>query len=142
MPTLEELENDVWGEPEFDSYLVLTCHTLRKKDLDQFTVEDLRIMVGQGISLPILLPRAIAALERDPMAEGDFFPGDLLSSLIRPANWPGLAGATTRITAVCERALDLLAQLDNERLPDGRSLNEHLTAKLRSEIGAYLDAQA
>ena len=142
MPTLEELESEVWGEPEFDSSLVLTCHALRKKDLDQFTVEDLRIMVGQGVSMPILLPRAIAALERDPMAEGDFFPGDLLSSLIRPANWPSLARAAARIRAVCERALDLLEQLNDERLPDGRYVYEQLAAKLRSEIGAYLDAQA
>jgi hypothetical protein len=141
MPTLEELENDVWGEPKFDSYLVLTCHALRKKDLDQFTTEDLRILVGQTISMPILLPRAVAVLERDPMAEGDFFPGDLLSALIRRANWPSLAGVATPIKRVCERALKLLEQLDEWGcLPDGRSVGEKLAAKLRGEIGAYLDA--
>jgi CDI immunity proteins len=47
--TLEQLENEVWGEPEFHSHLVLTCHSLRKKPIDQFTVEDLRIMLGQDV---------------------------------------------------------------------------------------------
>lgn len=88
MPTLEEVEGEVRGEPEFDSHLVLTCHALRKKELDQFTTEDLRIMVGQTISMPILLPRAIVVLERDPLAEGHLFPGDLLSALLRRGTGP------------------------------------------------------
>lgn len=140
MPTLEELEDEVWGEPDFHSRLVLTCHALRKKDLDRFTTEDLRIMVGQTISMPILLPRAIAVLERDPLAEGDFFPGDLLSALLRQQNRPRLAASAAPITAVCRRALALLEHLDDECLPDGRFVGEELASQLRNEIGAYLNA--
>jgi hypothetical protein len=40
--TLDELEGVVWGEPTFDSYLVTTCHRLRTKPVDEFSVEDLR----------------------------------------------------------------------------------------------------
>ncbi len=29
--TLEQLDKQDWGEPEYDSYLVKTCHQLRKK---------------------------------------------------------------------------------------------------------------
>ena len=47
MPTLEELEGEVWGEPEFDSHLVSTCHQLRKRPIEDFTTEDLRIMIGK-----------------------------------------------------------------------------------------------
>jgi hypothetical protein len=46
-------------------------------------VEDLRIMIGQQIALPHLLPRALALLEADPLAEGDLFPGDLLANVLR-----------------------------------------------------------
>lgn len=59
------------------------CHQLRTKAVDKFSVEDRRIMIGQGISLPILVPKALTVLEADPLAEGDFFPGDLLASLLR-----------------------------------------------------------
>ena len=85
--TLEELENDFWGKPKMKSHLVTECHRLRKVPLNQFNVENLRIMLGQGSSVKYLLPIAIQKLEKDPLAEGDFYPGDLLSSVIRlPVN--------------------------------------------------------
>ncbi|MBT8456786.1 MAG: hypothetical protein HKO95_00710 [Rhodobacteraceae bacterium] len=57
--TLEYLEKDVWPDPDYDSHLVATCHRLRKKRLGEFEVEDLRIMIGQGIGLKYLLPKAV-----------------------------------------------------------------------------------
>ncbi len=57
--TLEQLENEVWGEPEYHSHLVLTCHSLRKKPIDQFTVEDLRIMIGQNFGTKYSMPQAL-----------------------------------------------------------------------------------
>ncbi|MCB0735787.1 MAG: hypothetical protein H6608_11870 [Flavobacteriales bacterium] len=80
--TLEELEQDFWGEPGYDSYLVTTCHALRKKPLNQFDTEDLRIMIGQNISLVHLIPIALEQLTKDILAEGDFYPGDLLKAIL------------------------------------------------------------
>ena len=81
--TIENIENDFWGEPEFNSHLVTTCHKLRRKDIDDFTIEDLRIMIGQNIALPILVPIAICKLRDNVFAEGDFYPGDLLLNVLR-----------------------------------------------------------
>lgn len=78
--TLEELENQTWKYPEFDSYLLRTCYELRKKSLQQFTVEDIRILVGQNIGLKYLVPIAISVLQENILAEGDFYEGDLLKS--------------------------------------------------------------
>jgi len=58
--------------------LVRRCRALMTKPLDEFDVEDLRIMLGQQIGVRHLLPLALRALSADPLAEGDFFPGDLL----------------------------------------------------------------
>ena len=80
--TIEMMENDFWGEPTYGSYLVATCHQLRKKPLKDFTVEDLRIMIGQNFSLDILIPMAIERLRQNIMAEGHFYPGDLLKSVL------------------------------------------------------------
>ncbi len=80
--TLTEIEKDDWGEPSYNSHLVITCHELRKKPLKDFTIEDLRIMIGQDISLDYLMPLAIERLQKDILAEGDFYPGDLLKSLL------------------------------------------------------------
>jgi len=77
------LEGEDWGEPTYNSSLVTTCHRLRRKPLKDFTVEDLRIMIGQNIGLHFLLPLAIERLEENPLAAGDHYPGDLLASILR-----------------------------------------------------------
>ena len=44
--SLQELEAKDWGEQAYDSYLVTTIHRLRRVPLREFSVEDLRIMIG------------------------------------------------------------------------------------------------
>jgi hypothetical protein len=80
--TLEQIEKDFWGEPTYTSYLVVTCHQLRKKPLKDYTIEDLRIMIGQNMSLDILIPMAIERLKQNILAEGHMYPGDLLKSVL------------------------------------------------------------
>jgi contact-dependent growth inhibition (CDI) system CdiI-like immunity protein len=80
--SLQELEHKDWGEPTYDSYLVTTIHRLRRVPLRQFTVEDLRIMIGQNIGLQYLVPLALEHLRRNPLAEGDYYPGDLLKMVL------------------------------------------------------------
>ena len=79
--SLQQLERDDWGEPSYNSYLVTTVHRLRRKPLTEFTVEDIRIMIGQGIGLPFLMALALKNLEQEPLAAGDLYPGDLLADL-------------------------------------------------------------
>ena len=80
--SLQELEQSDWGEPTYDSHLVTTVHRLRRAPLRQFSVEDLRIMIGQSVGLPYLVPLALQHVRKDPLAEGDFYPGDLLKSML------------------------------------------------------------
>jgi hypothetical protein len=61
------------------------CHALRRKPIDEFTVEDLRLMIQQQIGLRFLVPIALQHLREDPLAEGDFYPGDLLAAILRVA---------------------------------------------------------
>ena len=80
--TLTELEENDWGEPSFGSCLVTTVHKLRYKPIGDFTVEDLRITIGQSVGLPHLVPLAVSQLESQPLSEGDIYPGDLLHSVL------------------------------------------------------------
>lgn len=113
--SLDDLEGIIWGEPTFDSHLVTTCHRLRTKPIDEFTVEDLRIMIGQKIGLAYLMPVAIGELERNPLAEGEHDPGDLLVNVIAAAEWlqshPELL---QRTTVVAERALISLGEENDD----------------------------
>lgn len=80
--TLEQLENDDWGEPQFFSMLSKTVHELRRKPLEQFTVKDLRLMIGQNMGLEHLLPLAMKVLHQTPLAEGTYYEGDLLCAVL------------------------------------------------------------
>jgi hypothetical protein len=81
--TLEALEKKEWQPVDFDSFLIKRTHELRKKVLSDFTIEDLRIMIGQQIGLDYLIPLAIEVLTVNLFAEGDFYEGDLLQSVLK-----------------------------------------------------------
>ena len=81
--TLQEWEGQDWGEPKFPSYLVIECHRLRRVRLRDFTIEDLRLMIGQQIGLEYLVPIALETLEQNPRISGDYYDGDVLSNVAR-----------------------------------------------------------
>lgn len=84
MVTLADLEGRRPGPPEpHETFLMSRCRELMTKDLDQFTVEDLRILLGQQLGVPFLLPRAVRVLVDEPLVSGDFHPGDLLTAVLR-----------------------------------------------------------
>ncbi len=127
--TIEELEGDVWGEPDFDSHLVTTCHRLRKKPIGQFTIENLRIMIGQNIGTQYLMPRVLDELESDPFAEGDFYPGDLLQALIKLPHdyWREHGDHHRRALSAASRALDQMrAFREEEPYTSDKSLIERI----------------
>lgn len=108
--TLTQLERNDWGPPTYDSHLVTTIHALRYKPIDQFTVEDLRITLGQKMSVQFLLPLALERLELDPLVSGDFFEGDLLRNVVNCEDkWPRDAETLERIRAILRRAVERLA---------------------------------
>lgn len=82
--SLESLEKKSWPALSSDegSYLIKTCNSLRKKQLQDFTTEDLRIMIGQEIGLYFLMPLAIETLTDNMYAEGDMYEGDLLKNVL------------------------------------------------------------
>lgn len=126
--SLQELEGDDWGEPSFDSHLVVTVHRLRRKPIGEYSIEDLRVMIGQGFGLPYLIPLAVERLEEDPLAAGDMVPGDLLQAVLRVGEElrefpPAILQPLRKIVG---RAREMLATLDE---PD-RSTVRNLLAKV------------
>jgi hypothetical protein len=89
-----------------------------------FSIEDLRIMIGQGIGLGYLLPFALEALERNPLTHGDFYAGDLLAQVLRidAKFWAKHPDYRKQIEALVQRT----------RLP--AVLNEHVAAFQKSGV--------
>ncbi|MGY5343150.1 contact-dependent growth inhibition system immunity protein [Paenibacillus glucanolyticus] len=81
--TLEELEGEYWSEPNFASSLVIQVHKSRKKPLCELNNEDLRLLIGQQMSLTFLLPLALERLIQNPLRSGDLYTGDLFCSVLK-----------------------------------------------------------
>ncbi len=64
------------------SFLVRRIYELETKKLADLEIEDLRLLIGQNISLQYLMPLAIEHLKENVMAEGDYYEGDLLQKVL------------------------------------------------------------
>ena len=109
--SLESLENDNWGSiPSDESYLVTTCYKLRKKPLNEFEIEDFRILIGQNLGLKYLIPLAIKILEKNILAEGHFYEGDLLKSVLtsNPDYWKIEREDWSSVVSIYENNLELI----------------------------------
>jgi hypothetical protein len=134
--SLEELEQNDWGEPSFNSHLVTTIYRLRLKPLCDFTPEDLRIMIGQSISPDYLIPIALEQLEIDPLIAGDLYPGDLLNTVVRLDSeyWQQHPDFVPRLAAIVYAAISCLEQ--HPELPK-HLLQSVLAFKARLRSGQY-----
>ncbi|MFE7312677.1 contact-dependent growth inhibition system immunity protein [Streptomyces sp. NPDC057555] len=80
---MEQIEGNFWPAPGDDATrLVRTAHALRREPIGSLGPEGLRLLISQDIGLDVLVPRAITLLHQDPLAEGDYYPGDLLGAVL------------------------------------------------------------
>lgn len=123
--SLQELERNDWGEPDYDSYLVQTCHRLRRIPLADFTTKDLRVMIGQQIGLLFLVPLALEKLEENPLAEGSYYPGDLLSMVLNTPEvfWSIHTDMRDVLRQIVAKTRELLMSLEET---DARIVRENL----------------
>ena len=106
--SLQQLDGKIWGKPTIESHLVNECQRLHRLPLSDFTVEDLRIMIGQNIGLEYLVPLALERLRDDPFAEGACYPCDLLVSVLcsNAKFWESYDELCGPLVAIATRAFD------------------------------------
>jgi hypothetical protein len=115
--SLQQLEGQDWGEPSYDSHLVTECHRLRRVPLCRFSIEDLRIMIGQSIGLHYLVPLALEHLRGKHLARGDYYAGDLLVAVLRadPNFWHEHQDLHRDVQKIASEALDWLRSLSHKK---------------------------
>jgi len=125
--TLEELDGQRWRDPEVETSLARTVHRLRRVPLGSFQPQDLRVMIGERVGLPHLIPRALATLLRDPFLEAEMYPGDLLVQVFQvdDAFWQTAPDLRRQAVDVLDEALDRINEVD---LMDRRDLWPRLVA--------------
>ena len=118
--TIENLEQDYWGEPTYGSHLVSSCHELRKKSISRFTPSDLRIMIGQDIGTQYLMPKALGILFDKPLISATFFEGDLLRAILKlPTEyWEKHPEHLAETLVIAEIALNSISSIREELKED------------------------
>lgn len=85
--TLEQIDGQNWGDPDTaPTGMVARCRQLRRTPLKDLTGSDLRLLVSQQIGLRTLVPKALQLVSNQALLETEFYPGDLLSALLRIDN--------------------------------------------------------
>jgi len=99
---------------DFPSGLVIRHNSLLSKPIGEYTVEDLRLMIGQNTGLEYLMPRAMEVLGKDVFAEGDFYPGDLLENVLcaDPKFWNAHPRLAQVLLTLLEEKMDDFLSLD------------------------------
>jgi CDI immunity proteins len=117
--TLQDLDGRDWGEPTYPSRLVTECHRLRRVPLANYTVENLRLMIGQEIGLAYLVPLAVERLAQEPFVAGDFYEGDLLRAVVSLPQrfWDDHSKLRRRVKEIASTALAELTASDSDREP-------------------------
>ena len=88
--SIESLEECDYGNPTTASTaLVEKCLSYVKLPVNTLNVEQLRLLIGQEIGLLYLIPLALDELNKNILAEGDMYEGDLLKNItsVPPAFW-------------------------------------------------------
>src|SRR3569833_3127639 len=117
--TLEQIEDRHWGNPPADATrLIKTVYELRHKPLGIMHTEDLRVLLLQQESVDALVPVALTHLEQNPLAEGDFYPGDLLTAVLKipQTYWQQHPDQRRRASSVIE-TVEALGNLDDHDAP-------------------------
>lgn len=124
--SLDDLERERWQAPPADATrLIVTVHALRSRPIGTLTVADLRLLIGQDIGLPVLLPFAVEVLRDNPLAEGDMYEGDLLSAVLTrsPTVWGAHPELANQLNVIVGGLTDLS--------PDLRSMVEEFAGAVQ-----------
>ncbi|MFD0763569.1 contact-dependent growth inhibition system immunity protein [Mucilaginibacter lutimaris] len=81
--SLENLENRRVTVAKDSTTVVKRCTQLFGKPLNEYSIEDMRIMLGQQFGLDYLIPLVLEQLKIDILSEGDYYPGDLLTAILK-----------------------------------------------------------
>jgi hypothetical protein len=117
--SIDELEGHSMPPP-FASGLTQRIAVARRVPLRRLSIEQLRLLIGQGEAAVYLLPIALDRLDQDPLAEGDFGRGDLLMAVLRAEHyWFGQLGLRGRMRGIIDRALTRLGEVQPVEWPAG-----------------------
>ncbi|MBL7945432.1 MAG: hypothetical protein JNN32_05165 [Flavobacteriales bacterium] len=110
--SISQLGGWTWTQPvpdEVDSSVIKRFYALRNTPIGTLSPADLRFLIGQHECLEFLVPMALGLLANDPWLEAEYYPGDLLISLLRiehpPRYWSKGNKDLSRFSSIAKAAI-------------------------------------
>jgi hypothetical protein len=118
--------------PSSGSHVTSELHRLGDLPVAELTIEDLRLLAAQETRLDEVVPVALARLQPQPLAHGDFYPGDLLVALLRLSSqfWEGRRDWRRRLDDIARPVFDRFSTM-------GHHKREQYSLTADSIISAY-----
>ena len=118
-------------KPTYNSYLVKRCTELFDVPISKFEVEDYRILISQVIALKYIVLPAFDILSDNLFAEGDYYEGDLLKSIltIDESFWKKNPIFKEELKQICLQKFDTIETLD---------LSDEIKESLSTLVKAFL----
>lgn len=116
MNTIENIENDYWGNsPQDATNLIKRIYQLRQRNIEEFETEDLRILIGQDIALEIIMPLALDKLTQNLFEEGDYYEGDLLKAVLTSSKdfWNRHTNLRNQVIGLCNERMSDIDKTDS-----------------------------
>ena len=113
--SLETLENHYWGDlATAPTNLVKRCIELSKVPVDNFTLGDLRVMIGQKFGLQYLIPLAIEKLQDNIFVDAELYQGDLLENVLKmdTSFWENNKDCWTQLNEIIKDKRREIAEMD------------------------------
>ena len=90
--SISELEGWRWegSIPKRETHSGVECrfYELHTKPISDLEIDEIRFLIGQNSGLEHLVPYAISKLKEDILFEAEYYPGDLLCSVLQINNKP------------------------------------------------------
>ena len=124
--SLQELDGQDWGEAEpNDTIMIKRCHALRRKPLASLALDEVGLAIRQRVGLPYILDLAVKLVSEEPLLEGEHYPGDILSALLKMPDkqWAGRMELKEQLPGIYARALAAFEDMPGEAEGFRSSLN-------------------
>ncbi len=92
------------------------CEALFQKPIADLSIEDIRLLLSQDIGIRFLIPLAIEHLRNNAFAQCAYYPGDLLSAVMRipPEFWAKHEETYWEVSEIASGLLPTLKKLEEE----------------------------
>ncbi|MFI0843343.1 contact-dependent growth inhibition system immunity protein [Mesorhizobium sp. IMUNJ 23232] len=102
--------------PPYPTRLVEACEAALAAPLGSLSASQIRMLIGQGFGLEILLPKAFDLLRENPLVSVEFYEGDLLCTCLKAKQefWADHDALWMELNSIVESLHDTMEQVNRD----------------------------